>query len=77
MLDVAEAPVNVFSAPGGITAAELEGLVEAVMASCPVRAVSLTAYDPECDPEGLVPPVAMRLLRSVASLGWISCPSSS
>lgn len=68
VLDVAEAPVNVFSAPGGITAAQLEGLVEAVMASCPVRAVSLTAYDPECDPEGLVPPVAMRLLRSVASL---------
>ena len=32
----------------------------------PVRAISLTAYDPEVDADGRVPPIAMRLLEVVA-----------
>jgi hypothetical protein len=32
-----------------------------------VKAMSLTAYDPECDTEGRVPQVADRLLRAAAS----------
>ena len=61
-----EAKVNIYSAPGGLTAAQLETQVRSVLASRPVRAVSLTAYDPGVDADGRVPPIAMRLLEAVA-----------
>lgn len=66
VLDIEEARVNVYSAPGGVTADQLEALVRTLLDEFPVQAVSLTAYDPECDPENRVPAVAMRLLRLVA-----------
>ena len=66
VLDMSEAEVNVYSAPGGLTADQLESLVSAVLERHPVRAISLTAYDPDRDPEGRVPPIAARLLRAVA-----------
>jgi arginase len=66
VLDIDEAPVNLYSAPGGITAAQLEEIVSAVMERYPVRAVSLTAYDPERDADARVPPIALRLLEEVA-----------
>jgi len=62
VLDAAEARVNRFSSPGGPTAAALAELVAAVIGSGRVRALSLTAYDPECDPAGAVPPIAAGLL---------------
>ena len=67
VLDRDEAPVNVYSAPGGPSAAQLEARVGELLDRFPVRAVSLTAYDPECDPGGRVPPIAMRLLELVAA----------
>jgi arginase len=69
VLDREEAPVNVYSAPGGITAEQLASRVEEVLRRGSVRALALTAYDPQCDGKGRVPPVANRLLRSVASHG--------
>lgn len=66
VLDRDEAPVNVYSAPGGPTADQLEARVAEVIDRFPVRAASLTAYDPECDPDGRVPPIAMRLLELIA-----------
>lgn len=66
VLDSGEAPVNVYSAPGGVTADQLESLVAAVLDRYPVRAVSLTAYDPGRDPDGRVPPIAGRLLSALA-----------
>jgi arginase len=66
VLDAAEATVNVYSASGGLTAGELEAAVAAVLERHPVRAMSLTAYDPKSDPEGRVPPIAMRLLEVLA-----------
>ena len=59
--------MNVYSVPGGVSASRLEALVAVVLDRFPVRAVSLTAYDPECDPDGRVPPVALRLLELVAA----------
>jgi arginase len=47
-----EAPANVYSAPGGITAEQLAARVEQVLRTGSVRAFALTAYDPECDAEG-------------------------
>jgi arginase len=66
VLDSAEAKVNIYSAPDGLTAAQLETQVRSLLEAGPVRAVSLTAYDPEIDAEGRVPPIAMRLLEAVA-----------
>jgi arginase len=66
VLDADEARVNVYSAPNGISGAELQALVGGLMESCPVGALSLTAYDPECDSTGAVPPIAMQLLEAAA-----------
>jgi arginase len=66
VLDIDEARVNRYSAPGGITADELESLVDSLLADQRVRAVSLTAYEPDIDTAGAVPPIANRLLGVVA-----------
>jgi arginase len=66
VLDIEEARVNIYSAPGGLSAAELEAVVDALVTGSPVRALSLTAYDPECDVDGRVPPIAMRILEQVS-----------
>ena len=66
VLDSEEAPVNIYSVPGGLSAEQLESQVRSLLDSCPVRGLSLTAYDPEVDDEGRVPPIAMRLLELVA-----------
>ena len=66
VLDSEEAKVNIYSAPDGLSAAQLESQVTALLYTCPVRAISLTAYDPEVDAEDRVPPIAMRLLEIVA-----------
>ena len=66
VLDRDEGPVNVYSPPGGPSAGRLEGLVAELLDRFPVRAVSLTAYDPEVDRDDRVPPVALRLLELVA-----------
>ena len=39
----------------------------ALLRTFPVRAVSLSAYDPAFDPEDRVPPIALRLLRTIAA----------
>jgi arginase len=66
VLDAAVARVNVYGAPGGLDADQLDDLVAALLRTFPVRAVSLTAYDPGFDVEGRVPPIALRLLRTIA-----------
>ncbi len=66
VLDREEASVNIYSASGGLSGAELETQVRSLLDSCPVRAVSLTAYDPEVDSDGRVPPIAIGLLEAVA-----------
>jgi arginase len=66
VLDREEARVNIYSASGGLSGTELESQVRSLLDACPVRAVSLTAYDPEVDPDGRVPPIAIRLLEAVA-----------
>jgi arginase len=66
VLDSEQARVNVYSVPGGLSASGLESQVRSLMESRLVRAISLTAYDPECDADARVPPIAMRLLEVVA-----------
>jgi arginase len=70
VLDLDVARVNVYGATGGLTGQELGDLVGVVCRAAPVRAISLTAYDPEFDTDGRVPPIALELLGRVgASVG--------
>jgi arginase len=66
VLDSDDAKVNIYSAPHGLTATQLETQFRSLLASGRVHAVSLTAYDPSVDTEERVPPIAMRLLGAVA-----------
>lgn len=68
VLDKTIAPVNVFGAPEGLDGIELDRLVATLMKDCPVRAVTLSAYDPSFDTEDRVPPIALRLLQTIAQL---------
>jgi len=66
VLDSDDAKVNIYSAPDGLSATQLETQVRSLLASGRVHAFSLTAYDPSVDAEQRVPPIAMRLLGAVA-----------
>ena len=66
VLDLDVARVNVYGARGGLNGAQLQNVVEAVCVDCPVRAISLTAYDPSYDVEQRVPPIALDLLRTIS-----------
>jgi arginase len=66
VLDSEEAMVNIYSAADGLSADQLVAQVRSLLETRPVRAVSLTAYDPEVDADGRVPPIVMRLLEVVA-----------
>ena len=67
VLDQAVAGVNVFGAPEGLDSAELDGLLAALTTTFPVRAVTMSAYEPAFDKEDRLPPIALRLLRTIAS----------
>jgi arginase len=49
VLDPATAPAVDFPAPHGLALEDLLAAVARVVSATPVRAVSVTAYDPECD----------------------------
>jgi arginase len=74
VLDPGEAPANTFvlaatggsgpSSPAGLTADELVAIVGRIAAAVPVAAVTLSAYDPGADPDGRVPPIALRVVQA-------------
>ena len=66
VLDASVATVNIYSEPGGVDGDHLDALLAALLETQPVRAVSLTAYDPGRDTGDRVPPIAMRLLQTIA-----------
>jgi arginase len=66
VLDSEEAAVNIYSVPGGLDAEQLIAQVRSLLDTQLVRALSLTAYDPECDTADRVPPIALGLLEIVA-----------
>jgi Arginase family len=66
VLDSAVAQANIYAAPDGLDADQLDELLGALLRTFPVRAVSLTAYDPAYDVDSRVPPIALRLLGTIA-----------
>ncbi len=67
VLDTGAAPVNIYSEPGGLAAEQFVGLVATLLERFPIRGVSLTVYDPSVDPDDRLPPIAMKLLRTIAA----------
>ena len=67
VLDAGVARVNRYAADGGVSAEELEASVRALLADERVRAVSLTAYEPELDPAKDVEIVNQRMAEAVTS----------
>ena len=50
-----------------LRAGQLWAIVSELLERTPVQALSLTAYDPEADQDGHVPPIALGLLRRLAA----------
>lgn len=62
VLDRSEGMVNIYAAEGGPSAADVSAAIQAIGDRFRIRAAAITAYDPGADPEGRVPPTAVRLL---------------
>jgi arginase len=67
VLDSSVATVNVYHSPSGPDADQVNALVAALLQTFPVRAISVGTYDPVFDPEDHVPPIALRILRTIAA----------
>ncbi|MDB4949118.1 MAG: hypothetical protein JWM27_1767 [Gemmatimonadetes bacterium] len=63
-LDPRDANANAFAAPDGLRAAELVDAVRRVGRALRLEAICLSAYDPDADADGRVPPIALRVLAA-------------
>lgn len=68
VLDSTEARVNQFSAPGGLTLAELLGVVGLVRKRFALAAAAITAYDPEYDHDDKAVRAAVAVIGELAKL---------
>lgn len=66
VLDPAEARVNQFAAPGGLTLSELLGIIDVVRERFVLAAAAITAYDPEYDKGGEAVRAAVAVIRELA-----------
>jgi arginase len=67
VLDPSEGRANEYAAPGGLTAADVEGIVAAVAARVVVRGAAVTAYDPAVDGDGKIPAAAAGIMTEIAA----------
>jgi arginase len=68
VLDPEVGRANGLAAPGGPGLEELRTMLESVASTLRVRAVALTAYDPEHDPQGRICDAASAVLRAVLAV---------
>ena len=66
VLDPAEACVNRFAAPGGLTLTELLGFVSLVRERFALAAAAITAYDPEYDEDERAVRAAVGVIRELS-----------
>jgi arginase len=67
VLDPSEGRANEYARAGGLAAAEVERVVEAVGARLTIRGAAVTAYDPAADSEGRIPGTAAELIGRIAA----------
>lgn len=66
VLDPAEARVNQFAAPGGLTLTELLGIISLVRERFALAAAAITAYDPEYDEGEIAVRAAVGVIRELS-----------
>jgi arginase len=66
--DPSIAPANSYAAPGGLTASQVQGVVQNVADELPVASATLASYDPSNDPLGRMCQTALDLLELLADL---------
>jgi arginase len=67
VLDPSVGRANWFAEDGGLSVDEVAAAVDEVAARFTISAAALTAYQPECDPEGAVPPAARTIFARIAA----------
>jgi arginase len=67
VLDPSEGRANEYAAPGGLTTAAVEAVVDALGSRLAVRGAAVTAFDPAADPEGRIPATAATFLLRIAA----------
>lgn len=65
VLDESVARVNQFACPGGMTPERVLDLIRDIGANFHIGAAALTAWDPSCDPERRVPPIARSIAKAI------------
>ena len=65
VLDPSVGRANWFAVEGGPRSDELADAIEAIGTRFSIRAAALTAYQPDCDPERAIPPVAAALFERI------------
>ena len=65
VLDPGVCSVNALQAADGLREDQVAELLDALVASGKVAAVTVSAYDPQVDPDGTTPDVVQRLLSSI------------
>jgi arginase len=63
VLDEAEGRSNPYARPGGLSAEALYAALNALMLHLPVRAASITSYDPSCDPNQTIERIIKNAVR--------------
>jgi arginase len=66
VLDRSEGRVNHYATEGGPSAADVAAAIRAIGDRFRIHSAAMTAYVPTADPEGRVPPTAVRLLVQIA-----------
>ena len=69
VLDPGEGRANEYAAAGGLSADAVEAVIDEVAERFSIRAASVTAYNPAADPEGRVPPIALRAIAQIVQAG--------
>jgi arginase len=65
VLDPAEARINQFASPGGLSPEELVEIVRLVRECSTLAAAAITAYDPEYDEDGKAAKAALAIIRAL------------
>ncbi len=71
-MDVTEpdpVPANEFAVPGGLSDAEIAGLLDTIAAAVPLAAAGVTAYDPGLDPDASMRARYLAVIEHLARLG--------
>ena len=67
VLDPSQGRANEYAAEGGLTGEQVARSIALIGERFRIRAAAVTAYDPEADPDGKIPGIALRLMVGIAA----------